>query len=170
MEDKKTKTSNIQNDKEILNGILAQINYFDSKAGILISVIGIVFGLSLTLLTNFKEYSAYKQKLIAFAIIYTLFVISSLITITFSVLVIIPRGSKEKKNNVNYYMDLCAMEYEDFKSNSTNFYTDESTFFNQIKINAKICKKKHQFLRYSILSMIPCALFVLALIGIAIFF
>lgn len=56
MEDKKAKTSDIQNDKEILNGILAQINSFDSKAGILISVIGIVFGLSLTLLSNFKEY------------------------------------------------------------------------------------------------------------------
>lgn len=96
MEDKKAKTSNIQNDKEILNGILTQINSFDSKAGILISVIGIVFGLSLTLLTNFKEYSACEQKLIAFAIIYILFVISSLITITFSVLVIFPRGSKEK--------------------------------------------------------------------------
>ena len=73
MEDKKAKTSNIQNDKEILNGILTQINSFDSKAGILISVIGIVFGLSLTLLTNFKEYSACKQKVIAFAIIYILF-------------------------------------------------------------------------------------------------
>lgn len=169
MEDKKAKTSNMQNDKEILNGILTQINSFYSKAGILISVIGIVFGLSLTLLTNFKEYSACEQKLIAFAIIYILFVISSLITITFSVLVIFPRGSKEKKNNVNYYMDLCEMEYGDFKSNSTIFYTDESIFFNQIKTNAKICKKKHQFLRYSILSMIPCAIFVLVLIGMAIF-
>lgn len=97
MEDKKAKTSNIQNDKEILNGILTQINSFDSKAGILISVIGIVFGLSLTLLTSFKEYSACEQKLIAFAIIYILFVISSLITITFSVLVIFQEEVKKRK-------------------------------------------------------------------------
>ena len=170
MEEKKTKTTSIQNDKEILSGILTQINSFDSKAGILISVIGIIFGLSLSLLTNFKEYSTCKAKLIAFALIYILFVISSLISIAFSVLVIVPRESKEKKNNVNYYMDLCEMNYDDFKNNSNSFYTDESIFFNQIKTNAKICKKKHRFLRYSILSMIPCALFVLALIGMAIFF
>lgn len=169
MDEKKNKVTSIQNDKEILSGILAQINSFDSKAGILISVIGIIFGLSLSLLANFKEYSTCKPKLIAFALIYILFVISSLISITFSVLVIIPRESKEK-NNVNYYMDLCEMNYDNFKSNSNSFYTDESIFFNQIKTNAKICKKKHRFLRYSILSMIPCALFVLVLIGMAIFF
>lgn len=170
MEDKKTKAINVQNDKEILNGILAQINSFDSKAGILISVIGIIFGLSLTLLANFKGYSADKPKLIAFATVYILFVISSLVTITFSVLVIVPRESKEKKNNVNYYMDLCEMSYDDFKSNSNSFYADESIFFNQIKTNAKICKKKHCFLKWSIFSMIPCGLFVLTLIGMAIFF
>ena len=48
MREKENGQNNIQNDNEILNGILAQINSFDSKAGILISVIGIVFGLSLT--------------------------------------------------------------------------------------------------------------------------
>lgn len=170
MEDKKAKTSNIQNDKEILNGILAQINSFDSKAGILISVIGIVFGLSLTLLSNFKEYKDCLPKLTAFATVYLLFVISSLIAIVFSVLVILPRESKEKKNNVNYYMDLCEMDDCSFKSNSKAFHSDESIFFNQIKTNAKICKKKHKFLRCSIMSMIPCGVFVLVLIVMTIFF
>lgn len=170
MKEKKTNTDNIQNDKEILNGIIAQINSFDSKAGILIFIMSIVFGLSLPLLTNVREYSFCKSKLITFAVFYILFVISSLITISFSVLVIVPRESKEKKNNVNYYMDLCEMEYESFKNNSKNFYTDESIFFNQIKTNAKICKKKHLFLRYSIVSMIPSALFVIALIVMAILF
>lgn len=169
MEEKNTKKSNIQNDKEILNGVLAQINSFDTKAGILISVIGIVFGLSLTLLSNFKEYECCKPKLISFAVVYLLFVISSLITITFSVLVILPRASKENKINVNYYMDLCEMDYPNFKDNSMAFYSDESIFFNQIQTNAKICKKKHKFLRLSIISMIPCGVFVLALIMMAIF-
>lgn len=169
MEEKNNKKSNIQNDKEILNGVLAQINSFDAKAGILISVIGIVFGLSLTLLNNFKEYEDCKCKLTVFAVVYLLFVISSLITIIFSVLVIFPRESKEKKNNVNYYMDLCEMDYPNFKKNSDAFYSDESIFFNQIQTNAKICKKKHKFLRLSIISMIPCGVFVLALIVMAIF-
>lgn len=97
MREKENGQNNIQNDNEILNGILAQINSFDSKAGILISVIGIVFGLSLTLLSNFKEYKDCLPKLTAFATVYLLFVISSLIAIVFSVLVILPRESKEKK-------------------------------------------------------------------------
>lgn len=79
MREKENGQNNIQNDNEILNGILAQINSFDSKAGILISVIGIVFGLSLTLLSNFKEYKDCLPKLTAFATVYLLFVISSLI-------------------------------------------------------------------------------------------
>ena len=170
MEEKGSDKSNIQNDKEILNGVLAQIHSFDSKAGILISVIGIVFGLSLTLLGSFKEFKDCLPKLSAFAIVYLLFVMSSLSAIVFSVLVILPRGSKEKKNNVNYYMDLCEMDYCDFKNNSKSFYTDESIFFNQIQTNAKICKKKHKFLRLSIMSMIPCGVFVLALIVMAIIF
>lgn len=170
MEEKENYKDTIQNDKEILNGILAQINSFDSKAGILISVIGIIFGLSLTLLNNFKEYKDCLPKLTAFAIVYLLFVISSLIAIVFSVLVILPRESKEMKNNVNYYMDPCEMDNCSFKSNSKAFYSDGSIFFNQIKTNAKICKKKHKFLRRSIMSMIPCGVFVLVLIVMAIFF
>lgn len=97
MEEKESYKNTIQNDKEILNGILAQINSFDSKAGILISVIGIVFGLSLALLSNFKEYKDCLPKLTAFAVVYLLFVLSSLIAIVFSVLVILPRESKKRK-------------------------------------------------------------------------
>ena len=69
MEEKGIDKSNIQNYKEILNGVLVQIHSFDSKAGILISVIGIVFGLSLTLLGSFKEYKDCLPKLSAFAIV-----------------------------------------------------------------------------------------------------
>ena len=35
MKEVKSNIDNIQNDKEILNGVLSQINSFDSKAGIL---------------------------------------------------------------------------------------------------------------------------------------
>lgn len=160
----------IQNNKEILSGVLSQINSFDSKASILISVIGIIFALSFSLLEYFSLYACNEIKHITFAITYILFVISSLLTIAFSVLVIIPRTSKEKKNNINYYMDLCEINYDDFKRNSSDFYFDESVFFNQIKTNAKICKKKHKFLRLSIFSMIPTSIFVIILIVMVICF
>lgn len=170
MNENKYEDIKVQNDKEILAGILNQINSFDSKAGMLISVIGIVFGLSLSLLSYISNYPDYSTKHVFYSIIFVLFVISSITAITFSVLVIIPRTSKEKKNNVNYYMDLCEMDYELFKYNSSNFYNDESIFFNQIKTNAIICKKKHKFLRLSILSLIPTCTFLLILIAMVIFF
>ncbi len=162
-------TANIRNDKEILQGILSQINSFDSKAGILISVIGIVFGLSLTLLGNFTHQTSRDPLIIAFAITYILFILSSLIAIVFSVLVIVPRESKKDKVNVNYYMDLCDMNYDDFKRNSSNFFSNDAIFFNQIKTNAIICKRKHRFLKLSIISMLPCGLFAFALVLMAIF-
>ena len=43
--------------KEILNGIYSQISSFDNKAGLLISVLGIVFGLSLNFFEVFSKCS-----------------------------------------------------------------------------------------------------------------
>lgn len=134
MNEKKNEDKKIQNDKEILTGILNQINSFDSKAGILISVIGIVFGLSLSLLSYISNYPNHSAKRAFYAIIFVLFVISSITAIAFSALVIIPRTSKEKKNNVNYYMDLCEMDYELFKCNCSSFYSDESLFLIRSKL------------------------------------
>lgn len=163
----------IENNKRILEGVLNQINSFDSKAGILISIMSIVFGLSLTLLEFLKSDELSSCQYIAFSIFYFAFMVSMIISIFFSVLVIIPRERKKNasKDNINYYMDLSEMEFNDFIENSKKFSNiDDRTFFNQIKTNANICTRKHKFLRLSIFAMIPAALLMIILILLVIHF
>ena len=167
------KSERLENNKRILEGVLNQINSFDSKAGILISIMGIVFGLSLTLLEFLKSGELESCQYIAFSIIYSLFVASMILSILFSVLVIVPRerNKNASRNNVNYYMDLSEMEHSDFKENCKKFNDpNDLAFFNQIKTNALICTKKHKFLKFSIIAMIPAALFMVVLIILVILF
>ena len=147
------KSERLENNKRILEGVLNQINSFDSKAGILISIMSIVFGLSLTLLDFLKTNELGSCKYIVFSIVYLLFVISIIASIILSVLVIIPRGRPKnaERNNINYYMDLSEMEYDEFKDNRKKFNDiNDLAFFNQIKTNALICTKKHKFLKFSL--------------------
>ena len=163
----------LENNKRILEGVLSQINSFDSKAGILISIMSIVFGLSLTLLDFLKTNELGSCKYIVFSIVYLLFVISIIASIILSVLVIIPRGRPKnaERNNINYYMDLSEMEYDEFKDNRKKFNDiNDPAFFKQIKTNAQICEKKHKFLLLSIIAMIPAALFMITLILLVIHF
>ena len=168
-----SETEILENNKRILEGVLSQINSFDSKAGILISIMSIVFGLSLTLLDFLKTNELGSCKYIAFSIVYFLFVISIITSIIFSVLVIIPRGRPRntERENINYYMDLSEMEYDEFKGNTKKFNDiNDPTFFKQIKTNAQICAKKHKFLWLSIIAMIPAALSMIILILLVIHF
>ena len=131
---------NIEN-KEILNGIYAQISSFDSKAGILISVVSILLAISLSLIDVLTSID--KDKILPFSIVYGLFLVSAIVTIIFSILVVIPRNTSKKlkgdKVNVNYYKDLTSMDYNSFKENKILFYNNEEILFNQIKTNAEIC-------------------------------
>ena len=168
-EEKKCKE--FENNKEILAGVLNQINSFDNKANVLITVIGIIFGLSLTFLERYETLKDLECIRITFKIFYLLYVISSLASITASIIVILPRtNKKQKKNNVNYYMDLCEMKYDDFKINCNDFFNKNEVFFNQIQTNARICKRKHKWLRISIFCMIPTAIFLIILLIISVCF
>lgn len=173
MNDKVELKPNIEN-KEILNGIYAQINSFDSKAGILISVISILLAISLFLIDVLNN--ILKKYIFPFSIIYGLFLLLSIATISFSVLVVIPRKCPKKyKNidkhrNVNYYIDLTNMTYNDFVDNKIEFYNNEETMFMQILVNAEICKRKHLFLKLAIFSMVPLAIFTIATVVFAMSF
>jgi len=69
--------------------------------------------------------------------------------------VIIPRSHNGKRNNVNYYKDICAMSLDTFHSNMKNYCENDSIIHNQIFANARICKKKHLFLKLGIYGLIP---------------
>lgn len=145
--------------KDILNGVYAQIGSFDNKAGLLISVVGIVFGLSLNFFEVFSRCSFLcleNEFLKALCYIaFGLYCMSFIFAIVSFVLVIIPRSHNGQKNNVNYYKDICNMTLEDFNNNFNDYCKNETIINNQIYLNSRICYKKHFFLKMGIYSLIP---------------
>jgi len=145
--------------KEILNGIYAQIASFDNKAGLLISVLGIVFGLSLGFFEVFSKCSFLylnnmSMKILCY-IAFGLYCLSFLFSICSFVLVIIPRSHKGQKNNINYYKDICTMTQDEFDHNFKDYCENDTIINNQIVANSRICNKKHLFLKMGIYGLIP---------------
>ena len=161
----------IELDQRILDGVQSQISAFDSKAGILISVIGIVFALSLSMLDIFPNLINATTQYVTLAITYGLSLLCELFAIFCSIMVVFPRSHKESKPcNVNYYMDLSLMDYEAFKIAKNNFFSREEAFFRQIETNAKIAKRKHRWLKASIICLIPLAITLITSIIMALVF
>ena len=151
--------------KEILNGIYSQIGSFDNKAGLLISVLGIVFGLSLDFFGVFSKCSFigsdnYFLKTLCY-IAFVLYCLSFLFSIVSFVLVIIPRSHRGEKNNINYYKDICNMSQDDFDKNFKSHCENDDIIDNQIFANSRICNKKHLFLKLGIYGLIPFAISML---------
>lgn len=157
----------ITRSKEILDGVTSQISSFDNKAGILISVVGILFAFSFSVLEVFSHVNN-QNMFICLSVFYCGFVLSTFITISLAVMVIVPRVNKQDKINVNYYRDIVEMDYELFSKNRDNFFTKDDILFSQIKTNSVICNRKHKFLFASIISLVPLAVLSLALISIVI--
>lgn len=145
--------------KDILGGVYTQISSFDNKAGLLISVLGIVFGLSLDFFEVFSRCSfLHSENVLAKILCYValgLYCLSFLFSIVSFVLVIIPRTHKGCKNNVNYYKDICNMSLDEFNDNCKDYFDNDAIINNQIFANSNICNKKHLFLKMGIYGLIP---------------
>lgn len=146
--------------KMSLDIVLNQISSFDNKASILVSILGIVFALSFTVIESISTKSTeVKPYIFASFIIFLGLIIASL---TFSVLVLTPRKRKgeNKQKSLTYYLDLKDItdaEYlKIFKRND-----DCGVSIEQINQNARICSYKHVMLKISIALMIPLVLFFL---------
>ena len=168
-----------QNAKNILQNIYTQINSFDNKASILISVIGILFGLSFSFLNvldkvitneNNLELSVKMGEYIIFSITYVYSIANAILSIFFALLVIIPRKHNRDEKYINYYNDLKNMSYEDFLKKGDEFVFNNKKLFEQININSKICSKKHFYLKASIISLGPYAISIIALVVFSIIF
>lgn len=160
---------------EILQGVQNQISSFDNKASILVSLVGIVFALSLNFLDLFSKFNleklseAEKGKFICVFIIFIAYILSFLVVIISLLFVIIPRTHKKEKINVNYYGDIACMDNKIFQENCEKFYSDNEILFNQIKVNSCICIKKHLFLRNGVFASIVFTILMAALVIISIF-
>lgn len=159
--------ANREEKQKILDNIYLQISSFDNKANIFITVIGIVFALSLSFLDVFKDCSFVKSNCgvkIYYYICFMLFVLNIIFSIFAFVMVIVPRKYKGKKVNANYYKHITRMSIGDLKKEINDYIKDDEQIINQIKINGDICNKKHNWVMTGMISLLPCIIWLFNLI------
>ena len=128
--------------QKILDNLYLQISSFDNKANIFITVIGIVFALSLSFLDVFKDcnfINANDVIKIYYYICFMLFVVNIIFSIFAFVMAIVPRKYKGKKINANYYRHIAKMNIVELRKEINSYIKDEEQIINQIKINGDIC-------------------------------
>ena len=159
--------ANREEKQKILDNLYVQISSFDNKANIFITVIGIVFALSLSFLDIFKDCNFIKSSCevkIYYYICFMLFVVNIIFSIFAFVMVIVPRKYKGKKVNANYYKHIARMNVDDLKNEVNDYIKDEEQIINQIKINGDICNKKHNWTLTGMISLLPCIIWLFNLI------
>ncbi len=153
--------------KENIRVIKEQIDKFDSKANILIAIVGIIFAISLNILDIFQDLQFEPVTYILLLIFTVLYFISFILEMIFLIMVIYPRRKKNQdKKALSYYLDVATMTDDELNSSFGSQYCYAE--IDQLKINAKICSLKHKFLVSAIWTLIPLFLFVFAMFFIAI--
>lgn len=158
-------TKDKANEKIII--IKEQIDKFDNKANILIAIVSIVFAVSLSMLDIFREFESITVSYILLLIFTSLYFISFCLEMIFLIMVIYPRGKKNKdKKSLSYYLDVSTMTDDEINACLENI--DCSSEIDRLRINANICTRKHKFLVRAIWTLIPLFTFVLAMFFVAI--
>ena len=162
------------NASESLLSMQEQISKFDNKANSLITIVGIIFALSLGILDTFNQYIGIELSgkikikfylLIAFSILYF---ISFAIELFFLIMVIYPRKKKAGKISLTYYNDVADLTNEEIRCLLQQKEEVLDSEIDQISINAKICKQKHKFLVIAIWLLIPLYSFMFSVFFTAI--
>lgn len=163
------------NAEKSLSSIQEQINKFDNKANSLITIVGIVFALSLGILDTFNQFVGielteelqYKFRLLI--LFSTLYFISFTVELVFLILVVYPRKKKEGQPSLTYYADVAELSKGQIKKLLQESEENSlATIIDQISINAKICKQKHRFLVIAIWCLIPLFVFMFSVFFTAI--
>lgn len=120
--------------------LLAQIASFDNKASIIVSILGIVFALSFTVIETVST-KVGDMKIYIF-ISFVLFLISIISSLICAVLVLKPRKREKtpEHKSLTYYIDLENMSEEEY-SKLFELNDDGGTSFEQLNENAKICQE-----------------------------
>ena len=159
-------------EKEILDGVQSQISSFDNKASILLSVVGIIFALTLSILDVFHS-DYFQSKIIGFKVCYIVFFISYIIVTIFLILclllVVYPRKNKNAQKYPNYFYDVNNMTKEELNDSIKNYKKDSSLILEQIKINSSICARKQKWLKFGIFLLIPFSFLMVLMIFMTVF-
>ena len=154
-------TESLKEQKRLsLELVLNQITSFDNKAAIIVSILGIVFALSFTVIEVISNKTAdIKPYIFASFIMFFIIIIASL---TFAVLALMPKNRKgqTEEKSLTYYKDLKDMTNDEY---TTLFEknNDCGISIEQINQNSRICQHKHFMLKTSIFFLIPMVLFFL---------
>lgn len=142
--------------------IKEQIDKFDNKANILITIVGIIFAISLSVLDIFRVFKSITASYILLLIFTSLYFISFGLEMIFLIMVIYPRQKKNKdKKSLSYYLDVSTMTDEEIRTCLES--KDCSSEIDQLKNNANICSRKHKLLVKAIWTLIPLFVFVIAM-------
>ena len=151
------------------------INKFDNKASILITIVGIIFALSLGILDTFNQFDRATLTCEMQVKYYLLIGLSSQYFISFAVelifllLVIFPRKKKNGEISVYYYMDVAGMDTAGVRALLDGEDSeDNKSMIDQILVNARICKSKHKNLVIAIWCLIPLFVCMFAVFFVAI--
>lgn len=138
-----------------------QIASFDNKASIMVSILGVVFALSFTIIDVINK-KANDVKIYIF-IIFLMFLVSTILSSLFSILVFIPRKKSRTindKKSITYYGDIIYLDDKEYDKLAI-LEENQGASFEQIKQNAYICDKKHKNITISIYMLIPMVIFFL---------
>lgn len=140
--------------------ILNQITSFDNKASIIVSILGIVFALSFTVIEVISTKSDQIKPYIFSSFLF--FLVTIIAALTFSVLVLLPKNRKGNSDHksLTYYKDLKDITSDEYIK-LFKYNDDCGISIEQINQNARICSFKHLMLKISIVLMIPMVLFFL---------
>ena len=137
-----------------------QITSFDNKASFIVSILGIVFALSFTVIEVISTKSDQIKPYIFSSFLF--FLVTIIAALTFSVLVLLPKNRKGNSDHksLTYYKDLKDITSDEYIK-LFKYNDDCGISIEQINQNARICSFKHLMLKISIVLMIPMVLFFL---------
>ena len=153
--------------KDTLESLLVTINNYDSKAGTLLTAVGITFGFSLFSIGEIiNKEGPIKTVIYILGVFYIVSFLSCIIVLS---LIVFPRGRTRKENNnkIEYplylrdlFQHLKSGDLDDFLNKG---YSKEA-IVDQIKTCARIAKTKETLLRIFTILIIAFSAFLVSLL------
>ncbi|WP_026389817.1 Pycsar system effector family protein [[Acholeplasma] multilocale] len=148
--------------EKVLASVQSQINKFDNKANILLVIVGIYYAIIGVFLGVTGKIGEIKNSDIKISLIVVLVITMILIFISTisSILCVMPRKRVDSKNKSQFYY------YHIFKMKESEITgeVDIETLKEQIKINATICKGKHDYVLTSSISLLLATFMLIPLL------
>ena len=153
--------------KDTLESLLVTITNYDSKAGTLLTAVGVTFGFSLFSIGEIiNKTGPIKTAIYVIGVLYIVSFLSCIITLS---LIVFPRGrtKKERKNKIEYPLYLGDL-FRHLKDGDLNVFLDKGynkeAILDQIKVCTRIAIVKEMLLRVFAILIIVFSTFLVSLL------